>query len=84
MHMDISREATQATESFMERLIARNPGQPEFHQAVREVTESLMPFILERPEYQTAAGRSGTRRAMCAGRRPWRRGRQTRRYCAPK
>lgn len=54
MHMDISREATQAVESFMERLVARNPGQPEFHQAVREVTESLMPFILERPEYQKA------------------------------
>src|SRR5438552_1329149 len=54
MHMDISREATQATESFMERLIARNPGQLEFHQAVREVTESLMPFILERPEYLKA------------------------------
>ena len=54
MHMDISREAAQAVESFMERLVARNPGQPEIHQAVREVTETLMPFILERPEYQKA------------------------------
>ena len=35
-------------------LEARNPGQPEFHQAVREVAESLMPFVLERPAYQKA------------------------------
>jgi glutamate dehydrogenase (NADP+) len=38
----------------MDELIARNPGQPEFHQAVREVVESLMPFVLERPDYQKA------------------------------
>jgi glutamate dehydrogenase (NADP+) len=49
-----NRDVTQAVESFMEQLIARNPGQPEFHQAVREVTESLMPFVLQRPKYQKA------------------------------
>jgi glutamate dehydrogenase (NADP+) len=53
MHMD-HRRAAHETEVFMERLIAKNPGQPEFHQAVREVTESLMPFVLERPEYAEA------------------------------
>jgi glutamate dehydrogenase (NADP+) len=52
MHMD--RQAAHETDAFMDRLIARNPGQPEFHQAVREVVESLMPFVLERPEYQHA------------------------------
>jgi glutamate dehydrogenase (NADP+) len=44
----------QEVESFMERLVARNPEQPEFHQAVREVAESLMPMILKRPDYQRA------------------------------
>ena len=53
MHMD-HRRAAHETELFMERLIARNPGQPEFHQAVREVSESLMPFVLERPAYREA------------------------------
>jgi glutamate dehydrogenase (NADP+) len=53
MHMD-QRQAAHETDLFMESLIARNPGQPEFHQAVREVTESLMPFVLERPEYRQA------------------------------
>ena len=53
MHMD-HRRAAHETDLFMERLIARNPGQPEFHQAVREVSESLMPFVLERPEYREA------------------------------
>lgn len=28
---------------------ARNPGEPEFHQAVREVAESLAPYIAENP-----------------------------------
>ena len=55
MHLiDTHRQAAHAVERFMEQLIARNPGQPEFHQAVREVIDSLMPFVLERPEYQKA------------------------------
>ena len=29
----------------LERVIAQNPGQPEFHQAVKEVLESLRPAI---------------------------------------
>jgi glutamate dehydrogenase (NADP+) len=39
---------------FMSGLVKRNPGEPEFHQAVREFTESLMPIILDNPEYQKA------------------------------
>jgi len=31
---------------FMDKLIARNMGEVEFHQAVYEVTESLLPFIV--------------------------------------
>jgi glutamate dehydrogenase (NADP+) len=34
--------------------VARNPGEPEFHQAVREVLESLAPVFERRPEYRTA------------------------------
>ncbi len=41
-------------DEFMAKIIARNPGESEFHQAVKEVFESLMPFIDENPEYKTA------------------------------
>ena len=36
---------------LMERVEKRNPAEPEFHQAVREVLESLEPVIEKRPEY---------------------------------
>ena len=39
-------------DEFMAKLIAKNPGETEFHQAVREVVESLMPFINENPKYK--------------------------------
>jgi len=39
-------------EQFMTRIKARNPGEPEFHQAVMEVAESLIPFIEEHPKYK--------------------------------
>jgi len=39
-------------DEFMAKLIAKNPGETEFHQAVREVVESLMPFIEENPKYK--------------------------------
>ena len=41
-------------DAFMLGLKKRNPHEPEFQQAVREVAESLMPFIVEHPEYQKA------------------------------
>ena len=37
--------------NLMERVEKRNPGEPEFHQAVREVLESLEPVIEKKPEY---------------------------------
>ena len=37
--------------NLMDRVIARNPSEPEFHQAVREVLESLEPVLLQSPEY---------------------------------
>ena len=36
-------------DNFMNELIARNPGEPEFHQAVREVVESVAPYVTENP-----------------------------------
>lgn len=37
--------------SLMERVIRRNQGEKEFHQAVREVLESLEPVVEKNPEY---------------------------------
>ncbi|AZQ61462.1 NADP-specific glutamate dehydrogenase [Flammeovirga pectinis] len=41
--------------SFMQGLVRRNPGQPEFHQAVEEVAEKLIPFINENQKYLDAS-----------------------------
>jgi hypothetical protein len=30
---------------FMEKVMEKNPGEKEFHQAVQEFAESVMPFI---------------------------------------
>ena len=38
----------------METVIKRNPSEPEFHQAVREVLESIEPVIEAHPEYEKA------------------------------
>ncbi len=46
--------SSKAVEAFMAQVIARNPGEPEFHQAVREVAESVMPIIQSTPVYQKA------------------------------
>ncbi len=36
---------------FMQGLIDRNPGEPEFHQAVAEVSKSIVPFLYENQKY---------------------------------
>ena len=41
-------------EEFMAKIIAKNPGEKEFHQAVQEVAETLLPFIEENPKYKHA------------------------------
>ncbi len=41
-------------EQFMAKIKAKNPAEPEFHQAVMEVSESLIPFIEENPRYKFA------------------------------
>ena len=41
----------QSVHDFLNQVAARNPGQPEFLQAVTEVMESLWPFIEKNPKY---------------------------------
>ena len=38
---------------LMERVVRRDPAEPEFHQAVREVLTSLAPVVNARPELIT-------------------------------
>lgn len=40
--------------AFMQQVIARNPGEKEFHQAVHEVAEAVIPFLEEHPKYKKA------------------------------
>jgi glutamate dehydrogenase (NADP+) len=46
----MEEEVKNYVDDFMSALIARNPGEKEFHQAVREVVESLAPYIIENPQ----------------------------------
>ena len=39
---------------LMEDVKAKNPAEPEFHQAVQEVAESLVPVLDRHPEYRSA------------------------------
>ena len=44
----------QKVQDFMAKVIAKNPAEGEFHQAVQEVVESLIPFVEENPQYKDA------------------------------
>jgi len=44
----------QKVDDFMAKVIAKNPGEVEFHQAVKEVAETVIPFIAENPQYEEA------------------------------
>ena len=39
-------------EDFMFQVKSKNPCEPEFHQAVQEVVETLADFVLENPTAQ--------------------------------
>ncbi|MEI8349686.1 MAG: NADP-specific glutamate dehydrogenase [Candidatus Omnitrophota bacterium] len=45
---------TKRVEDFMQKVIAKNPGELEFHQAVHEVIESLQSFLEKNQKYQDA------------------------------
>ncbi|MBU2555242.1 MAG: NADP-specific glutamate dehydrogenase [Bacteroidetes bacterium] len=44
----------QKVNDFMAKVIAKNPAEVEFHQAVHEVVETIIPFIEENPQYREA------------------------------
>ncbi|RIV41620.1 NADP-specific glutamate dehydrogenase [Micromonospora radicis] len=44
----------ETVESVFARVVTRNPGEPEFHQAVREVLDSVGPVLARHPEYADA------------------------------
>ena len=50
----MTKPAQEQLDQFMAGLIRRNPGEPEFHQAVSEVAGSIIPFIQDKPEYMEA------------------------------
>lgn len=50
----MERKAAEYVESFMARIIAKDPLEKEFHQAVHEVVESLAPFVVNNPVYLKA------------------------------
>lgn len=45
------KDPKQFTEDFMAYVQAKNPGEPEFHQAVLEVVETLSEFLIKNPRY---------------------------------
>ncbi|MCB0706208.1 MAG: NADP-specific glutamate dehydrogenase [Saprospiraceae bacterium] len=52
MTTNLAVASEELVHQFMKQLIKRNPGQTEFHQAVQEFAEVIIPFIQENPKYQ--------------------------------
>jgi len=48
-----------AVETFMADVVAKNPAEPQFHQAVREVLESIMPIVESNPATGRRASSNG-------------------------
>ena len=48
MTFDIEREL----DRFMATVVERNPGEPVFHQAVKEVARDVLPFVEDNPDYK--------------------------------
>jgi len=44
----------QQVNAFMDQVVTQSPGETEFHQAVREVAESVMPIVQEKRAYKQA------------------------------
>jgi glutamate dehydrogenase (NADP+) len=62
---------TQKIDQFMAKVIAKNPSEVEFHQAVREVVETLFPFIEENPKYNGILERMVEPERVILFRIPW-------------
>ena len=48
----MSADLSATVEQFMQGVMSRNPGEAEFHQAVREVVESVLPVVQATPRYR--------------------------------
>ena len=59
------------TKEIYESVVARDPNQPEFHQAVWEVLESLEPVIEAHPEYRSIVERIVEPERLIHFRVPW-------------
>ena len=59
------------TKEIYESVVARDPNQPEFHQAVWEVLESLEPVIEAHPEYRSIVERVVEPERLIHFRVPW-------------
>lgn len=59
------------TKEIYEAVVARDPNQPEFHQAVWEVLESLEPVIEQHPEYRSIVERVVEPDRLIHFRVPW-------------
>ncbi len=67
----INTALSQKIDQFMAKVIAKNPSEVEFHQAVREVVETLFPFIEENPRYQGILERIVEPERVVIFRVPW-------------
>ena len=47
----MSPQIDEKVEPILQEVLKRNPGEEEFHQAVREVLESLGPVLVKHPEF---------------------------------
>ncbi|HEV7849116.1 MAG TPA: NADP-specific glutamate dehydrogenase [Mycetocola sp.] len=52
--MPSSSTPSELVHTVYETAVSRNPGEPEFHQALHEVLESIAPALAEHPEYSEA------------------------------
>lgn len=51
----LTKSQPKSHQEFLIEFKKRNPGQPEFHQAVEEFSEVIIPFIYANPKYQGKA-----------------------------
>ena len=59
------------SDAIYAKVVARDPDQPEFHQAVKEVLESLEPVLKENPEYISVVERVVEPERLIHFRVPW-------------
>ena len=59
------------SDAIYAKVVARDPEQPEFHQAVKEVLESLEPVLEENPEYISIVERVVEPERLIHFRVPW-------------